>query len=283
MSTQGQKSVLALHVRNLWYTALRNSQWLQAEPKRTIKHTRVLFVWDRKLPTCCRVPVRLWSALCSLEGWTTASLGPSRWLRSAVCLSVALANKHTCGWACCACEKESVGVCGCVFTPLPCSVSLPACDYLTGGRLFLKLALAVIYERKKWQGLHEGRKHTWAHAKNTHAHRSVMLERHANRISLTLFIIQLMILWKWAAAWISLMNSTCVCHLNEVQLMCTHTAHMHAVSLTGLQWWMKGSDVFSAIIFFNSNILKLQLQLGFRIKSQLWNRGLDLHPCRTSR
>lgn len=61
----------------------------------------------------------------------------------------------------------------------------------------------------------------------------------------------------------SLMNSTCVCHLNEVQLMCTHTAHMHAVSLTGQQWWMKGSNVFStSIYFFNSNILKLQLQLG---------------------
>lgn len=132
MSPQGQKSVLALRVRNLWYTALRNSQWLQAEPKRTIKHSRVLFVWDRKLPTCCRVPVRLWSAPCSLEGWTMASLGPSRWLRSAVCLSVALANKHTCGWACCTCEKESVGVC----LPLCPAVSLPDCDYLTGGRLF---------------------------------------------------------------------------------------------------------------------------------------------------
>lgn len=80
------------------------------------------------------------------------------------------------------------------------------------------------------------------------------------------------------------MNSTCVCRLNEVQLMCTHTAHMHAVSLTGLQWWMKGSNVFStSIYFFNSNILKLQLQLGFRINSHLWNRGLDLHSCRTCR
>lgn len=79
------------------------------------------------------------------------------------------------------------------------------------------------------------------------------------------------------------MNSTCVCHLNEVQLMCTHTAHMHAVSLTGLQWWMKGSNVLStSIYFFNSNILKLQLQLGFRINSHLWNRELDLHSCRTS-
>lgn len=153
------------------------------------------------------------------------------------------------------------GVSWCVWVCVYPSALLLACLTVIiwqGKDSFLKLALAVIYERKKWQGLHEGRKHTWARAKNTHAHRSVMLERHANRISLTLFIIQLMILWKWAAAWISLMNSTCVCHLNEVQLMCTHTAHMHAVSLTGLQWWRKGYNVFStSICFFNSNILKL--------------------------
>lgn len=204
MSPQGQKLVLALRVRNLWYTALRNSQWLQAEPKRTIKHTRVLFVWDRKLPTCCRVPVRLWSAPCSLEGWTMASLGPSRWLRSAVCLSVALANKHTCGWACCTCEKESVGVCGCVFTPLPCCQPAWLWLFDRGKTLFWNSPWLWFMRGRSGKGYMRGENI------HEHAHRSVMLERHANRISLTLFIIQLMILWKWAAAvwWIQHVYAT---------------------------------------------------------------------------
>lgn len=140
------------------------------------------------------------------------------WVRAAVCHTLALSYKHAIG-------RPSIWMrinwCVCLLLGTVPSDS----DCLTVGRLLSETQTPRLwFMRGRRDRGYMRRENIPQH---THTYRSVTLEKHTNRMSLTLFITLLLFPWKWTAACIRLMNWTTVRHVNATWMKCSTCTLTH--------------------------------------------------------